>query len=182
MATETRPPSVGTLTVEDVPLVLTRAPSPVMRLAGTWAGSVPSRDASSAVVAHGFIPASQAASPAVVWTQALTNAVAALTGPALPDAGGAAVVGVALDVDVVVALGADGGGVVVLDGTPCVLSADGGGGVLALVRSVLVSFPSPAMATRTRTALTIRLRQDQSGQRSARLTLVGLIPRAASEG
>jgi hypothetical protein len=60
-------------------------------------------------VAHGFIPASQAASPAVVWTQAVTKAVAALTGePTRPDAGGAAVVAVAVEVDVVVALGADG--------------------------------------------------------------------------
>jgi hypothetical protein len=115
MATETRPPSVGTLTVEVVPVVLTRAASPVMRLAGTWAGSVPSRDSRSAVVAHGFIPASQAASPAVVWTQAVTNAVAALTGDvALAAARGVAGVSVAIDVGVVVVVGADGESVAVV--------------------------------------------------------------------
>jgi hypothetical protein len=173
-----RPPSVGTETVADVPVVFSKAASPVTREAGTWRGSVPSREASREAVAHGFIPASQAGAPPVVWTQAVANAEAAVTGecasagadvspPALAEGATDAVVETL--VSGLVGVGTVGAAVLAR-----------GNGAAAETPWPPVIRPNAAMTASATAAEITRLRQDHSGQRTARLHGAGLIPRSAS--
>jgi hypothetical protein len=175
-----RPPSVGTLTVAVAPLIDFRAASPMTRVAGTWAGSVPVRDDSRDGVPHRFIAASQEASPWVVVDQAVTNAVATATGEPADTLVGVVEVwlavadsaGVVRSLRVVVAAGTV--------GTDAVRGGRGAGAAEA--PTPLVRRPRAASRTRARTAVTVRLRHDHSGHRTARPTPPTFIPRLVSAG